>query len=406
MRRSRSSSSQYAPSAAWRSSAFHQPSRDGAGAPTAPGFSSHFPPARSSGSPTRILTPLGAARRLPPRGRDVGVADQPEPGALDREAGSRVRRADVLVHGVARTAVPALHVAAARRGLARAHPLHVGVAQPLARELDRPHGRRARLAEPGGLGRSRRAVVVVAHQRHGAALARASHHVLGIRTPADHVPERPQLLAHRTPRPRRSPRRAPPRARARRRTPPRPRSVRTTPRPRPCAPVFACRTGRVRAGWRPKPHEGVHSRSSPTTRAQSAARSRIFLTVSMPYAGLVDDAGGERDALRQRAPRVAFGPLGEVAAFHRRDVDDALERLEDRDPRGVADARGDRTALEVAVADVHAARDALDALEAGRDDVRRLIGRHLAHRHEAAEDRHVELDVRAAGRGERRASRG
>jgi hypothetical protein len=46
---------------------------------------------------------------------------------------------------------------------------------------------------------------------------------------------------------------------------------------------FSRRTGRVRAGWRPKPHDGeIHSRSSPTTRAQSAARSRTFLTVSIP----------------------------------------------------------------------------------------------------------------------------
>ena len=66
--------------------------------------------------------------------------------------------------------------------------------QPVARELDRPHRRRARLAEARGLGRAGGAVVVVAHQRYGAALARARHHVLGVRTPADHVPERPQLL--------------------------------------------------------------------------------------------------------------------------------------------------------------------------------------------------------------------
>ena len=47
--------------------------------------------------------------------------------------------------------------------------------------------------------------------------------------------------------------------------------------------IFAFRTGRLRAGWRPKPHDGeIHNRSSPTTRAQSAARSRIFLTVSIP----------------------------------------------------------------------------------------------------------------------------
>ena len=47
--------------------------------------------------------------------------------------------------------------------------------------------------------------------------------------------------------------------------------------------IFALSTGRLRAGCRPKPHDGeIHSRSSPTTRAQSAARSRIFLTVSIP----------------------------------------------------------------------------------------------------------------------------
>ena len=125
----------------------------------------------------------------------MGVADQPERGALDRQAGCRVRCADVLVHGVARAAVPALHVAAARRGLARTHPLRRR--RPLSRSrassIDRT-ARRPRLAEPRGLGRSRGAVVVVAHQRHGATLARASHHMLGVRAPAGHVPQRPQLL--------------------------------------------------------------------------------------------------------------------------------------------------------------------------------------------------------------------
>ena len=35
---------------------------------------------------------------------------------------------------------------------------------------------------------------MVAHQRHGAALARAGHDVLGVRAAADHVAQRPQLL--------------------------------------------------------------------------------------------------------------------------------------------------------------------------------------------------------------------
>jgi hypothetical protein len=97
---------------------------------------------------------------VPPRGGDMGVADQPQRGALDRQAGRRVRRSHVLVHGVARAAVPALHIAAARRGLARTHPLHIGAAQPLARELDGPRRARPRLAEPRGLRRSRGAVVM------------------------------------------------------------------------------------------------------------------------------------------------------------------------------------------------------------------------------------------------------
>jgi hypothetical protein len=35
---------------------------------------------------------------------------------------------------------------------------------------------------------------MVAHQRHSATLARASHHMLGVRASAGHVPQRPQLL--------------------------------------------------------------------------------------------------------------------------------------------------------------------------------------------------------------------
>jgi hypothetical protein len=50
---------------------------------------------------------------------------------------------------------------------------------------------------------------------------------------------------------------------------------------------------------------------------------------------------------------------------------------------------------------VHAARDALDPLKAAHDDARRLVGGHRARRHQPAEDRHVQLDVRAAERGER-----
>ena len=74
----------------------------------------------------------------------MGVADEPEPGALDREAGSRVGCADVLVHGVARTAVPELHVAAARRGFARTHPLTSGsLSLSRASSIDRTAG------EPG-----------------------------------------------------------------------------------------------------------------------------------------------------------------------------------------------------------------------------------------------------------------
>ena len=60
-----------------------------------------------------------AARRLPPGGREVRVGDEAERRALGREAGGGVGLPDVLVHGVARAAVPALHAAAAGRGLAR-----------------------------------------------------------------------------------------------------------------------------------------------------------------------------------------------------------------------------------------------------------------------------------------------
>ena len=159
----------------------------------------------------------------------------------------------ILVHGVVRTAVPELHLAAARRGFARTHPGDLWrVAQPVAGELDRAHRRRARLAEPTGLGRSRRAVVAVAHQRHRAALARAGHHMLRVRprpimSPSDH--SRP---AHRTPRPRRSPRQALPHARARHRRQPRTRwnLPRQVPRRAPAQPgpgqTKAGRTGALR----------------------------------------------------------------------------------------------------------------------------------------------------------------
>ncbi len=46
--------------------------------------------------------------------------------------------------------------------------------------------------------RSGRAVVVVADERHRAALARHGHRPLGIRAAADHVTERPELLGART----------------------------------------------------------------------------------------------------------------------------------------------------------------------------------------------------------------
>jgi hypothetical protein len=59
----------------------------------------------------------------------------------------------------------------------------------------------------------------------------------------------------------------------------------------------------LRAGCRPNPQDGApHNRSSQTTRAQSALRSRTFLTGSI----LVDDAGGERHALGQFLERLAL----------------------------------------------------------------------------------------------------
>src|SRR5215218_5630647 len=94
------------------------------------------------------------ARRLAPRGGGVRVADQPERGALHGQAGARVGCADVLMDGVAGTAVPALDLPAARRGPARAHPLDLGVAEPFPRELDRARRGRPGLTESRGFGRS------------------------------------------------------------------------------------------------------------------------------------------------------------------------------------------------------------------------------------------------------------
>ena len=64
------------------------------------------------------------------------VRYQSELRTLDGEAGRRVGSADVLVDGVARAAMPALHAVAAGRGLACSQPVDVGARQPLGRQLD------------------------------------------------------------------------------------------------------------------------------------------------------------------------------------------------------------------------------------------------------------------------------
>ena len=168
------------------------------------------------------LDRFGAAWRLPPRGRDVGVADQPELGALDREAGCRVGCADVLVHGVARTAVPELHLAASRRGLARTHPLDVGAAsRSRASSSTAPPAspaRRTGWARPIPSRRSRGCPSAPPRS----ARACGSPHARGP-DPARSCPPATTAPARRTPRPRRSPRQALRHARARRRTLLRPR---------------------------------------------------------------------------------------------------------------------------------------------------------------------------------------
>ena len=99
----------------------------------------------------------------------------------------------ILVHGVAQTSVP--DCTSPRRAAGLRERSQAIAASPSPWRAARssappasPARRSARAGRAGG------AVVVVAHQRHGAALARAGHHMLQMRALADHVPERPQLL--------------------------------------------------------------------------------------------------------------------------------------------------------------------------------------------------------------------
>jgi hypothetical protein len=119
----------------------------------------------------------------------MGMADEPKIGPLSGQAGARVGRADVLPDGVARAAVPALDAVAARRRLPRSQPLDRRAGEPVARQLERPQPRRAGLPQPHQVDRSGRAVVVISHQRHRAALARPPNAMLRVRAAPDHIPE-------------------------------------------------------------------------------------------------------------------------------------------------------------------------------------------------------------------------
>ncbi len=79
----------------------------------------------------------------------MGVRYEPELRTLDGEAGRRIGSTDVLVDGVARAAMPALHVVAAGRGLrARSHSMSAAVSRWAASSIDRT------AAEPGSPNRN------------------------------------------------------------------------------------------------------------------------------------------------------------------------------------------------------------------------------------------------------------
>ena len=96
-----------------------------------------------------------------------------------------------------------------------------------------------------------------------------------------------------------------------------------------------------------------------------------------------------------RLEGVALDPLEEVFDLEGGDVDDAVEALQNVHPRCAMQRVRNRPAAQIAVAEVQRLLR-LDALKAGRDQVGRLLRRHHPHIDFAAEDRRVELHVRAA----------
>ena len=160
--------------------------------------------------------------------------------------------------------------------------------------------------------------------------------------------------------------------------------------------ILARSTATSRDGWRPKPQDGeTQRRSSPTTRAQSAIRSRIFFDRFDPIAAFVDDASRELHVFRHSLERLAFDPLEEVFDLECGDIDDAVEALQNVDPRRAVQRMRNRPSAEIAVAKMQRPR-CFDAFEAWRDQVGRFLRCHHSHIDFAAEDRSIELHIRAA----------
>ena len=165
----KSSSSQKAPSAASASRASHQARRGGRGAPTAPGLSSHFPPARSSGSPTRILH--RSRRRGVSAARPQARACGPTRPSVDRWVLRQAAAFDLPTYSwTGLCGPPCQHCTSPRRaaGLQLAHPRDRVRRRSRSRasSIERAGGRAGspkRVLAPGG---PRRSVVAVAHQRH------------------------------------------------------------------------------------------------------------------------------------------------------------------------------------------------------------------------------------------------
>ena len=101
-----------------------------------------------------------------------------------------------------------------------------------------------------------------------------------------------------------------------------------------------------------------------------------------------------------RLERVPFDPLEEIFDLEGRDVDDAVEALQNVHPRRAMQRVRDRPAAQIAVAEVQRLLR-LDALKTRRDQIGRLLRRHHPHIDFGAEDRGIELHVRAAFVGHR-----